>query len=75
MAKRYMSEEDQIAKWSELRAIQEAFPYTEGGLLEFSNYVVHTLIRGKPTLNRVQADILRWLFGGTKYRAIMAQRG
>ena len=66
---------DQIAKWEELRAIQEAFPYTVQGLLDFANHCIYTLVRGSPTLNRVQADILAWLFIGHKYRGIMAQRG
>lgn len=75
MAGRSMPIEDQIAKWEELKSLQATFPYTVEGLLAFGNYVVNNLIKGSPNINRVQADMLIWLFSGFKYRMIQAQRG
>lgn len=75
MAARSMPIEEQLNIWQDLSLLQEAFPYTEEGLIEFANFCVGKLIKGSPTINRVQEDILRWLFSGHKYRMIMAQRG
>ena len=75
MAKAREGIEEQVARWEALRELQEAFPYTLTGLLEFADVVIHNLITGKPHLNRVQADILRFLFEGSKYRMVQAQRG
>ncbi len=75
MAGRNMPQEEQLQKKRELKTLQEAFPNTEEGLLKFANYVVNNLIQGNPNINRVQADMLIWLFMGYKYRMIQAQRG
>lgn len=63
------------AQEKRLRELQAAFPYTLKGLCEFAQVVIHTTIVGKPNLNRVQADILSFLFSGHKFRMVMAQRG
>ncbi len=75
MAGRNMPVEEQLVKKRELKTLQETFPNTEAGLLKFANYVVNNLIQGRPDINRVQADMLIWLFMGHKYRMIQAQRG
>lgn len=66
---------DKLEKLRMLIALQECFPYTEEGLLDFAELVINTLIPGHPHLNRVQADILRFLFNGGQYRMVQAQRG
>lgn len=75
MARTRESQSEQLARWEALRELQEAFPYTVHGLLSFAQVVIHTLITGNPDLNRVQADILKFLFSGNKYRMVEAQRG
>lgn len=75
MAKARESQQEALARWEQLRELQEAFPYTVGGLLSFAQVVINTLITGNPDLNRVQADILKFLFSGNKYRMVEAQRG
>lgn len=75
MAKARESVQAAVERWELLSQLQEAFPYTVQGLLEFADVVIHTLIPGNPHLNRVQADILRFMFGGNKYRMVEAQRG
>jgi hypothetical protein len=70
-----MSEDKQLSYWSALREVQEAFPYTVEGFLLFAQVCVSTLIPGSPDLNRVQADICKWLFSGPNYRMVQAQRG
>lgn len=66
---------EKVARWKDLKAIQDIFPYTITGLLLFAQTVINTTIVGKPNLNRMQADILKFFFTGHKYRMIMAQRG
>lgn len=75
MAARDMPIEQQIAIWEELKLLQQAFPYTEEGVVAFADYCINNLIRGNPHINRVQIDMVLWLFNGHKYRMIMAQRG
>lgn len=75
MARRVMSKEDQLIRRKALLEVQEAFPYTQEGFLLFAQSCIYELIRGNPDLNRVQADICKWLFGGPKYRMVQAQRG
>jgi hypothetical protein len=75
MAGREMPIEEQIQKWKELKEIQETFPDTVEGCLSFGDYVINNLIKGNPNINRTQADMLMWLYGGFKYRMIQAQRG
>jgi hypothetical protein len=75
MAGRNMPIEEQKVKWRELKTLQATFPNTQDGLLKFANYVVNNLILGSPDINRVQADMLIWLFMGHKFRMIQAQRG
>lgn len=70
-----LSEDKQLSYWSALREVQEAFPYTVEGFLLFAQICVSTLIPGSPDLNRVQADICKWLFSGPNYRMVQAQRG
>ena len=65
----------ELKVWDELAALQAAFPYTEEGCLAFAEYCINSLIRGNPHLNRVQADMILWLFNGSRFRMIMAQRG
>ncbi len=68
---------DQIAleKWIQLNDLQEAFPYTEEGLLDFAQLVLTTMIPGAPQLNDIQEDILRYMYNGPSYRMVQAQRG
>ena len=75
MAKSRESQAEALARWEALHELQQTFPYTVQGLLSFAQVVIHTLITGNPNLNRMQADILRFLFSGHKYRAIEAPRG
>ena len=70
-----LSVEEQIELWEKLREVQEAFPYTVKGFLEFAQVCINTLIIGEPDLNRNQADICKYLFGGPLYRMIQAYRG
>ena len=67
--------EEQIALWEKLREVQEAFPNTLAGFLEFAQVCINTLIIGNPDLNRNQADICAWMFGGPLYRMIEAYQG
>ncbi|MGL5456740.1 MAG: phage terminase large subunit [Citrobacter telavivensis] len=75
MARARESQAEALARWEMLQQLQETFPYTVQGLLSFAQVVINTLITGNPDLNRVQADILKFLFGGNKYRMVEAQRG
>lgn len=75
MARNRESQAEALARWEALQELQETFPYTVAGLLSFAQVVINTLITGNPDLNRVQADILKFLFGGSKYRMVEAQRG
>ena len=75
MARTRESQAEALARWELLHELQQTFPYTVQGLLSFAQVVIHTLITGNPDLNRVQADILKFLFGGNKYRMVEAQRG
>lgn len=75
MARTRESLEESLKRWSSLAELQAAFPYTVQGLHEFAEVVIHNLIAGGPHLNRVQADILGFMFNGRKYRLIEAQRG
>lgn len=67
--------EQKLQMWEELEAIQEAFPYSREGLLEFADICISELIPGNPRLNRMQADILTYLLEGPKFRMVEAQRG
>lgn len=59
------------AMWEELVAIQETFPYTEEGFLDFANYSLNKLIKGGPDLTETQADICKYLFhNGLAMKAI-----
>lgn len=73
--KRELSPEEQLERVQALEAVREAFPNTLEGFLLFAQTVINELIPGKPDLNRVQADICRWLFLGPEYRMVQAQRG
>ncbi|UNA00895.1 Terminase, large subunit [Erwinia phage VyarbaL] len=75
MAKARESIQAAVERWELLAQLQEAFPNTVEGLLEFAEVVIHNLIPGRPHLNRIQADILRFMFTGNKYRMVEAQRG
>lgn len=67
--------EEQVKLWDSLSELQDAFPYTAEGLHLFAQVVINQLIPGSPNLNRTQADILSYLFGGNKYRMVQASRG
>lgn len=75
MAKARESQAEALARWEALHQLQETFPYRVQGLLSFAQVVISNLITGNPDLNRVQADILKFLFSGNKYRMVEAQRG
>lgn len=75
MAKARESQQEALARWEQLNELQHTFPYTVQGLLSFAQVVINNLITGNPDLNRVQADILKFLFSGNKYRMVEAQRG
>lgn len=75
MSKREMTQTEQLERRNALREIQEAFPFTMEGFLLFAQTCISILIRGNPDLNRVQADMCKWLWGGPKYRMLQAQRG
>ena len=64
-----------LEKWEALDTLQQAFPYSVDGLKLFAQTIINTLIVGNPDLNRMQGDILKFLFMGNMYRMIMAQRG
>lgn len=70
-----LSIEQQIAKRMELDELQKTFPNTVNGFLLFVQTIINLLIPGNPDINRVQADICKWLFSGPLYRMIQAQRG
>lgn len=72
---RSMPPEQELKMLEMLKDLQETFPNTLVGFLTFAQTVINTLIPGKPNMNRVQADICAWLFGGPQYRMIQAQRG
>ncbi len=72
---RTLSEEQIEALWENLEELQSEFPNTIKGFLYFAQVVISSLIPGSPDLNRVQADICAYLFGGPTYRMIQAQRG
>ena len=72
---RNLSAEQQVALWIMLDEVQETFPNTEEGFLLFAQTVINTLIVGNPDLNRLQADMCRYLFSGPLYRMLQAQRG
>lgn len=70
-----LSIQEQVERWKMLHELQEMFPNTVEGLCFFAQVVINTTIVGNPDLNRMQADILKFLLTGHKYRMIMAQRG
>ncbi|QHB42729.1 terminase large subunit [Vibrio phage VP-HS15] len=72
---RNLTAEQQVERWKMLYELQEMFPNTVEGLCFFAQVVINTTIVGNPDLNRIQADILKFLLVGHKYRMIMAQRG
>lgn len=67
--------EQQIRLWDELELVQQTFPFSVEGLLLFAQVCLTSLIPSQPTLNPMQADILKYLFLGKKYRMVQAQRG
>lgn len=70
-----MAEDKQLEMWKSLKEVQEAFPLTVEGFLLFAQVCINGIIPGKPNLNRVQADICKWLFAGPQFRMAQAQRG
>ncbi len=75
MARTRESVAEALQRWELLRELQDTFPYTVQGLLQFAEVCINTLIPGNPHLIRMQADILKFLFHGNKYRLIEAPRG
>lgn len=70
-----LSVEEQLALWRELYELQDIFPNTTEGLLNFADICIQELIPGRPRLNRVQADILTYMFEGKQFRMVQAGRG
>lgn len=70
-----LSLEQKLKMWEDLETLQEAFPYTVEGLLQFAQICIKELIPGNNDLNAVQADILEYMLTGKKYRMVQAQRG
>jgi len=75
MSGQYLSVDEKVERSKQLTELQEMFPYTEEGLCFFAQVIINMTIVGNPDLNRMQADILGFLFSGNKYRMVMAQRG
>lgn len=57
-----ISFEKELALWKQLEDLQDVFPYTEEGFLDFANYVANKLIKGSPDLIRTQFDLCKYLF-------------
>lgn len=72
---RKLSRDDELARVNALLAVQEAFPDNVEGFLTFADTCINTLIPNEPHINRMQADICRFLYEGDLYRMVMAQRG
>lgn len=70
-----ISAEQKLSMWKQLILLQEEFPYTEQGLIDFAQVCINSLIPSKPNLNFTQADILAYMLGGPAYRMVQAQRG
>jgi len=75
MSRREMSSEDELEMRLALAEVQEAFPNTLMGFLNFAQVCISELIRGNPDINRIQQDICKWIYGGPKFRMVQAQRG
>lgn len=75
MAGQFLSNDDQVVKERQMVELREEFPFTVEGLCYFAQVIINMTIVGNPNLNRMQADILKFLFNGHKYRMVMAQRG
>ncbi|CAM0026757.1 terminase large subunit [Vibrio phage D530] len=75
MSGQFLAEAHRVEKEKQIKELQEMFPYTVEGLCFFAQVIINTTIVGNPNLNRMQADILKFLFMGHKYRMVMAQRG
>lgn len=75
MSGQYLSVTDKVTRSKQLQELQEMFPNTIEGLCFFAQVIINMTIVGNPNLNRMQADILKFLFDGHKYRMVMAQRG
>lgn len=75
MAGQSLTMHERLERWRMLKELQEAFPLNVAGLCLFAQLVINTTIVGNPSLNSIQADILKFLLTGHKYRMIMAQRG
>ncbi len=71
----YLSVNDKVNRSRQLIELQEMFPNTVEGLCYFAQVIINMTIKGEPDLNRMQADILKFLLTGHKYRMVMAQRG
>lgn len=75
MSTRNLSDDEKLERYKQLEELRETFSFTLQGLCLFAQTVINTTIVGNPNLNRMQADILKFLFMGFKYRMVMAQRG
>ncbi len=75
MAGQYLSARDKVERSKQLKELQDMFPFSVEGLCFFAQVIINKTIVGNPNLNRMQADILKFLFEGHKYRMVMAQRG
>jgi hypothetical protein len=70
-----MAEDKQLEMWEALSEVQNTFPDNVDGFLLFAQTCINQLIPGEPDLNRVQADICKWLYAGPSFRMVQAQRG
>ena len=43
-----ISLEKELEMWSKFEAVQDTFPYTEQGFVDFSNYCANKLYKGLP---------------------------
>ena len=75
MSGQYLSVNDKVEREQKIVELREMFPNTIEGLCFFAQVIINMTIVGDNNLNRMQADILHWLFLGHKYRMVMAQRG
>ena len=70
-----LSIEQRLVVWQKLEQLQDTFPYTPQGLIDFAELCVNNLIPSKPSINFIQADILYFMLTGNSYRMVQAQRG
>lgn len=60
---------------AKLEILRSTFPNSYYGLLMFAQHVITETIAESPELNRIQADMLDYLYSGPRFRMLQAQRG